>query len=265
MGKKILLTGASSGIGRAIGHYLTEKGHHIIGTSRTPKPDNQPFEVLQLDVTSAASVQQACDAAVERFGKIDVLINNAGFGISGAVEDTPEEEAWNQLDTNYFGTVRMTTTLLPHFRANRDGLIINMSSLGGLLGLPFQAHYSASKFALEGFTEALRMEVAPFNIRVCNINPGDFKTGFTANRRIVAGQQNHYTAKFNQFLAMYERDENAGSDPIQIAKLVESLLYRPNVRIRYTAGKPQQTMAVALKRLLGEALFEKMLRSMWKV
>jgi short-subunit dehydrogenase len=156
MNKKILITGASSGIGKVVGEYLTKKGHSVIGTSRDPDRQQVEFEMIKLDVTDDASIDNAFQILFDRFDKIDVLINNAGFGICGPIESTSIKEAKDQFETNYFGVVRVTNKLLPHFRINKSGLIINISSLGGLIGMPFQGHYSASKFALEGYTEALR-------------------------------------------------------------------------------------------------------------
>lgn len=263
--KNILISGASSGIGKMVGEFLTDRGHNVIGTSRNPDPNYKKFEMIALDVTDDESVDGACKIAVKKLGRVDVLINNAGFGISGPVENTSIEEVKSQFDTNYFGVVRMTTKLLPHFKSNREGLIINISSLGGLIGMPYQTHYSASKFALEGFIEALRMELKPLNIRACNINPADFKTNFASNRKLVSEVSNEYKQKFNQFLKMYEKDERDGADPILIAKLIDKLIQQDAVRVRYVIGKQSQTMGFAMKRLLGSSLFEKMMNKMWSV
>ncbi|MBA3898727.1 MAG: SDR family oxidoreductase [Bacteroidetes bacterium] len=263
--KNILISGASSGIGKMVGEFLTDKGHNVIGTSRNPDLKYKKFEMIALDVTDDESVNNTCKMALDKLGRVDVLINNAGFGISGPVENSSIEEVKSQFNTNYFGVVRMTTKLLPHFRSNRDGLIINISSLGGLIGLPYQGHYSASKFALEGFIESLRMELKPFNIRACNINPADFNTEFSKNRILVSEVSNEYKQKYNQFLKMYEKDERDGADPILIAKLIDKLIHQDSVRVRYVIGKHSQTMGFTLKRLLGSSLFEKMMNKIWKV
>lgn len=264
MNKTILITGASSGIGKVVGEYLTKNGHNVIGTSRYP--DKQPlgFEMIKLDVTDDASIDNAFQILHNRFDKIDVLINNAGFGICGPAESTSIKEAKDQFETNYFGVVRVTNKLLPHFRMNKSGLIINISSLGGLIGMPFQAHYSASKFALEGFTEALRLELLPHKVNVCNINPGDFKTSFSKNRRSIQILEEDYKDKFNQFMKMYKYEEDIGSDPIIIAKLIHNLTQKKNISTRYIAGKKSQTIGYLMKRLLGSRLFENILTVMWK-
>ncbi len=264
MNKTILITGASSGIGKAVGDYLTKKGHKVVGTSRDPDRQSVEFEMIKLDVTNDDSVDNAFQKLFDRFEKIDALINNAGYGICGPTESTSIKEAKEQFETNYFGVVRVTNKLLPHFRTNKSGLIINISSLGGLIGMPFQGHYSASKFALEGYTEALRLELLPFKVNVCNINPADFKTSFSANRRFTQEMEKAYKDKFNQFKEMYENEEENGSDPIMIAKLIHDLTQKTKTKVRYIVGKKSQTMGYTMKRLLGSRLFESMMAAMWK-
>ena len=265
MKKNILITGASSGIGLVTARYLGEKGHRIIGTCRNPPEQPLGVSLLKMDVTDDLSVKKACEEAIGIFGKIDVLINNAGYGIYGSVEEMPMEKNIKQLNTNYLGTVRVTRELLPHFRHNGGGTILNVSSIGGLIGLPFQSQYSASKFALEGFTEALRFEVHPFGIRVCNINPGDFHTGFTKNRQVFQPENSVYRKAFEQFLKMYEHDENHGCNPILVAKLVEKIVCSDReTAIRHIVGKPEQTLSLLLKRVVGDRLFEKILARFWK-
>ena len=266
MRKNIFITGASSGIGKTIAEYLSENGCNVIGTSRKSVSSNSKFDLIYLDVTDEASVHAAYQYAVEKLSSIDVLINNAGFGLYGALEDTSITEAKAQMETNYFGVVSMVNAFLSHFRKNKNGLIINISSMGGLIGLPFQGHYSASKFALEGYTEALRMELKPFNISVCNINPGDFNTTFTSNRKLTEALSGEYKEKFNQFLETYSKDEGNGSDPIIIAKLIHRLIRtEKNVDIRYVIGKKSQTSGLFLKRIVGERIFEKILMKIWNI
>lgn len=266
MGKNIFITGASSGIGRTIAEYLAENGHNVIGTSRKSGLKISKFELIQLDVTDEQSVHTAVQTAIEKLSTIDVLINCAGYGLYGSLEDTSIVEAKHQMETNYFGVVRMVSAFLPHFRDNKKGLIINISSMGGLIGMPFQGHYSASKFALEGYTEALRMELKPFNIAVCNINPGDFNTAFTSNRKLTQSLTPEYKEKFNQFLKIYSTEEENGSDPLLIAKLVHRLISTvKNVSVRYVIGKKSQTLGLFMKRVVGERLFEKVMMKIWKV
>ena len=254
--KTVFITGASSGIGKIVAEYLHQKGYTVYGASRNPKVSgNTPtFTLLALDVTSDASVAQLMETFESKGIKIDVLINNAGYGLAGPLENFTIDEAKAQFETNFFGVARMVNAFLPVMRKQGGGLIINVGSMAGLIGLPFQGHYSASKYALEGYLAALRMEVLPFNIKVFNINPGDFSTGFTANRRIISTVDPVYQKKFDQLLKMYEHDENNGAHPVMIARKVEKLLRKKgSYNMRYVIGKFDQVIGVPLKRQIGRA------------
>lgn len=179
------ITGASSGFGRAFTEYALSRGHRVVATARRAEAlaDLQAAHpervlVLRLDVTRAEDIEAAVAAAVSRFGCIDVLMNNAGYGIVGAVEETPETELRSQMETNFFGAVAMIRAVMPTMRAQRSGAIVNISSLGGQLSFAGFSAYSASKFALEGLSEALAQEVAPFGIKVLIAEPGAFRTSF---------------------------------------------------------------------------------------
>lgn len=265
MKKNIFITGASSGIGKSIAEYLTSKGHTVIGTSRKKNLPSSTFQLISLDVSDQNSVDLAFKYATEKLSTIDVLINCAGYGIFGALEDTSIEEAKAQFETNYFGTVRVTNCFLPHFRENKKGLIINIGSMAGLIGMPFQGHYSASKFALEGYVEALRMELRPFNVSACNIDPGDFRTDFTSNRKQSKLISHEYKDQFNRLLKTYAKDEDNGADPISIATLVSRLIKKDSVSIRYVVGKRSQTIGIFIKRLMGSNIFEKIMLKIWNV
>jgi NAD(P)-dependent dehydrogenase (short-subunit alcohol dehydrogenase family) len=182
------ITGASSGFGMAFAGYALDRGYNVVATARSVgKLDalaaRAPDRVLvhTLDVTAPGDAEQAIAAAVRRFGRIDVLINNAGYGIVGAVEETPQAEFRAQMETNFFGAVSVVQAALPHLRQQGGGAIVNMSSLGGQLSLPGAGAYCASKFALEGMSEALAQEVAPFGIKVLIVEPGAFRTNFAAD------------------------------------------------------------------------------------
>jgi NAD(P)-dependent dehydrogenase (short-subunit alcohol dehydrogenase family) len=179
------ITGASSGFGAAFARVALERGANIVATARSAAPlaelaASAPGRVLALafDVTESGAADRAVSAALARFGRIDVLVNSAGYGIVGAVEETPEAELRAQMETNFFGAVALTRAVLPHMRARRSGAIVNLSSLGGQLSFAGFSAYSASKFALEGFSEALAQEVAPFGIKVLIVEPGAFRTRF---------------------------------------------------------------------------------------
>ncbi len=253
----VLVTGASSGIGACCAAYLAERGYRVYGASRTATapPGVTP---LSMNVTDDASVSQAVATILDREGRIDVLINSAGFGIAGAVEDTNMEEAASQFGVNFFGTVRVCRAVLPVMRTQGAGYIVNIGSIGGLIAIPFQGFYSASKFALEGLSESLRIEVRPFGIHVVLIEPGDHHTGFTQNRRSTAAAtgESAYHSRFERAISRMASDEQIGRKPDAIAQLVQRVIDNPRPRLRYTAGPASQRAAVWLKRLLPNRIVE---------
>lgn len=263
--KVILITGASSGIGKAAAQFLAKKGHNVYGTSRYPgsyeKPSN--YTILPMDVTDGESIESAISLIIKKESKIDVLINNAGFGIAGAMEHTSIDKAKEQFETNFFGTVHLIKSVLPKMRKQDFGLIINISSIGGLIGLPFQSMYSASKFAIEGLTESLYKELFSSNIKVVLVEPGDFKTGFTEKREIP--RLSDQPKAFKDALQVIENDENSGQNPIKIGKLLNKIINKPNPRLRYTVGAFDQKLAVMLKRLLPNRLFDSIIMKHYKV
>jgi NAD(P)-dependent dehydrogenase (short-subunit alcohol dehydrogenase family) len=264
-----LVTGASSGIGRACAVHLARQGHRVFGTTRRP-PDAvaadlhgslenpEPLDVLAMDVDAEASVVHALEHVVERTGRLDVVVNCAGFGIGGAIEDMSDQDAWDILQTNLMGSLRVCRAALPSMRAQGSGMLINISSIGGRMGLPFQGLYSATKYAIEGLTEALRMEVRPFGIRATLIEPGDFCTGFTDNRRVVTGTASDdvYRSAREHALSVVERDERGGGTPDIVARLVERIASKRSPRVRYVVGPVAERLAATLKRVLPSKWFE---------
>lgn len=262
-GKVVLVTGASSGIGKAIAHALASRGCRVYGTSRAVKPGvyNEIFSpgdkndgfirMIQLDVCSEESVKMAVSLVLKEEGTIDILINNAGFGIAGSVEDTTIEEAHNQFDTNFFGVLRMCRNVIPIMRENKNGLIINISSVAGLISIPFQSMYSSSKYAVEALTEAMRIEVKPFGINVSMVEPGDTKTGFTEKRvyAVGANKDSAYNMKFEKSINSMEKSELNGPGPDKIVQAVIKIINMKNPPIRITAGFSYK-LIVFLKRIL---------------
>lgn len=264
--KNILITGTSSGFGKAMAEHLSAQGFQVVGTSRNPNKITSTFPTIQLDVNDEDSVKRAVTEFITLRGNIDVLVNNAGYGLSGAIEDTTIEEAKAQFETNFFGVVRMTQAVLPLMRQQQNGMIINIASIGSFIGLPFQGFYTASKFALEGFVEALRLEVRPYNIKVMNINPGDHKTSCTENRVIVKNATEVYQAQFAKTLSIYEHDEINGADPMKVALLVEKLIRKKKGhKVHYLVGDFMQVFGAYLKRFMGSRLFEKLMRDIYKL
>jgi NAD(P)-dependent dehydrogenase (short-subunit alcohol dehydrogenase family) len=258
-GKTILITGASSGIGKACADYLQQAGHSVYRASRSLQTgDGAASTNVRMDVDDNASVAQAVGQIIDKEGRIDVVVNCAGFGIAGSVEDTSVEEAKAQFETNFFGVLRVCHAVLPIMRQQGSGLIINISSIAGLISVPFQGFYSASKFALEGMTEALRLEVSPFGIRVVLVEPGDFQTGFSASRRKVASSENSsaYRNSLAKALSVSEKDESKGHQPIAIARLIERIIRNPSPKLRYSIGPVFERLSPTLKNILPYRLTE---------
>ncbi len=202
----IIITGASSGFGKATAEMLSAKGHIVYGLCRREMQDSD-IRYRQCDVRNREQIATVVAEIVKEQGRVDVLINNAGMGIGGALELATEEEIDLQMGTNFMGCVNMCQAVLPYMRKAHKGKIINLSSIGGVMGLPYQGFYSASKFAIEGFTEALAAEVTGFGIRVCMVEPGDFATGFTGSRKNSQATMNDpdYGPIFKRSLAIIEK------------------------------------------------------------
>jgi NAD(P)-dependent dehydrogenase (short-subunit alcohol dehydrogenase family) len=261
MPKVIFISGISSGFGRKTAELLAAKGHIVYGTVRRETETMPNINVLKMDLTDHLSIRHAVGSVLKKEGRIDILINNAGMHTGGAIETTPIENIRLQMDTNVMGMIYMLREVLPAMRKQRDGTIINFSSIGGLMGLPFQGFYSASKFAIEGISEALRMELKPFNIKVVVINPGDFHTNNTANRRnfLTRISNDPYADQFKKTLAIIEKDENGGWPPEVLAEKLVNIIEAKNPCKRYVIAKAEQKLAVVLKNILPAAWFMKIL------
>jgi NAD(P)-dependent dehydrogenase (short-subunit alcohol dehydrogenase family) len=262
----VLVTGVSSGIGLACATHLAGRGFRVYGTSRRPAArgaDPGNVTILAADVTDDRSVKDAVATVLDREGRLDIVVNNAGMGIAGPVENTSIEQAKGQFEVNFFGALRVCRAVLPVMRKQRSGYIINIGSIGGLLAIPYQSMYSASKFALEGLSEALRMEVRPFGIRVVIIEPGDHKTALTENRQFteISGAAKAYSPSFEAALVKTAHDEQSGPPPEQIARLLYRIVNRRHPRMRYIIGPAPQRGAVWLKRLLPYSVLEYSLRA----
>jgi len=268
MRKVILITGISSGFGKQTSRMLAEKGHAVYGTVRKTGETDGAVNVLMMDLADIDSIKRTVRDVVEKEGRIDVLINNGGMHTGGAIETTPAEYARLQMETSFMGMVNLTREALPVMRRAGGGTIINISSIGGLMGLPFQAYYSAAKFAVEGFSEALRMETGMFNIKVVVINPGDFKTNNSANRRgylAPSVPDDPYHEQFEKTLAVIENDEAGGGDPTVLASRLVSIVECRNPRNRYVIASADQKLAVWLKKILPGKIFASILASHYRI
>jgi short-subunit dehydrogenase len=263
MPKIIFITGVSSGFGKSMSEYLSKKGYSVYGTVRMIEEGSREYNVLKADVTDKESVDNAVEAVLNNEGRIDVLINNAGMGISGPVEFSSDENIKLQMDTNFMGTVNVIQSVLPVMRKQGAGTIINFSSIGGIMGLPYQGFYSASKFAVEGLSEALRMELKPFNIKVVVVRPGDFSTGFTSKRKIETGLNANgtYESQLRKTMEIIENDERGGMNPDYLASKIYRIIQCRNPQSHYTIASLEQKFAIVLKRLLPTSWFSAILSS----
>ena len=266
MNKVILITGASSGFGKAIAERLAAKGNIVYGTSRKEKEDKN-IRFLVVDVRDRQTIDNAVNHIVKESGRIDVVVNNAGMGIGGSLELATNEEIELQMGTNFRGCVNVCQSVLPIMREQGGGQIINLSSIGGVMGLPYQGFYSASKFAIEGFTEALAAEVRGFGIKVSMVEPGDFATNFTARRvnSEATSQNASYSQSFARSLSIIEKEENGGLKPEILAKKIEKIINTRHPRLRYVVANLEQKLSVLLKRIIPGNWMVSILRNYYKV
>ena len=254
--RSVLITGASAGIGRACAETLQAAGWAVTGASRRGTVPAR-CTGLVMDVDDDESVRAGVAGVLERRGRIDALVAAAGWGLAGAVEQCPVAEAQAQLETNFWGCVRVVQQVLPAMRARGGGRIVLLSSIGGLIAIPYQAFYTASKFALEGYGEALAYEVAPFGVQVTLVEPGNIKTDFTASRRTPASAAGPpYGPAFAKALGVMERDEANGAPAAEVAVVVRRVLEATRPPRRVSAGKPIERMGLVAKRLLPFRVFQ---------
>ncbi|GAA0548548.1 SDR family oxidoreductase [Chitinophaga japonensis] len=257
----ILITGASAGLGASIGNYLHGKGYTVYGTSRHIQPGALPFHTLQMDVNNNAGVQEAIAAVIEKEGRIDVLVNNAGLSIAGVTEHLSQEDVQQVFDTNVLGVLRTCQAVLPHMRRQGRGLIINVSSIGSETGLPYRGIYSASKAAVDRFTEALRLEVGAWGIQACCLQPGAVHTGINAHRlRSSLPEDSPYRDRFESGYAAIDASIDHGADPGIFGPVIEKIIQARRVKRYYRVGKPIEKLSVILKKYLPERMFENLLR-----
>ncbi|MBE5780944.1 MAG: SDR family oxidoreductase [Clostridiales bacterium] len=252
MKKVMIITGGSSGIGLAAARLFYEKGYTVYDFSRSGKDDGG-IHHIDVDVCDESAVRSAVSRVMEQSGQIDLLINNAGYGISGPVEGTHTEDAKGLFEVNFFGNLNCTKAVLPHMRKRGKGRIINISSVAAELSIPFQSFYSASKSAVSALTLALRSEVKPFGITVCAAMPGDVKTGFTVNRQKDDDTSGAYTERLCRSIGTMERDEQTGMAPEYIAKRLYAISQKKRVRPLYTLG-PKYRLFTFMAKVLPKSL-----------
>ncbi len=266
-----LITGSNSGIGLATSLYLARRGYTVWATMRNLEKANElrkiieserlPIEIAQLDVRDDDSVKEAVTQIVQKSGRIDVLVNNAGYGLRGAIEEVSLDEWKAQFETNFYGVIRVTQAVLPQMRAQRSGAIVNISSVLGRMAIPFSGPYVASKFALEGLTETLRYELAPWNIKVVLIEPGFIATNFQQNAQLAQAAQNENSpyALFKQASARrIQRNIYRAAPPERVAETIYRAITHPRPKLRYAVGRDAR-LVLPLRKLLPEGLFERIL------
>lgn len=267
MSKVVLVTGASSGIGKSIAAFLSEKDMKVYGTSRKPQNNqNVPFTFVALDVLDTTSITAAISFIIEEEGKLDVLVNNAGMGITGPIEDTPTDEMRKVFDTNLFGAIDVMKAVLPQMRKQQSGTIINVTSIAGYMGLPFRGMYSATKGALELVTESIRMEVKNFGIHITNVAPGDFATNIAAGRyHTPVFEDSAYKKVYAENLALMDAHVDTGMNPIEMAKAVYRIINTKNPKVHYKVGGFMEKFSIVLKRILPDKMYEKLLMNHYKL
>jgi short-subunit dehydrogenase len=239
MKQTILITGASSGFGLLIANKLHESGYTVIGTSREPEKyrSKLPFKLLPLDIADDHSIESFGKELFKHINQLDVLINNAGFYLSGLAEETTVEQGKKQLETNFWGTVKLTNELLPYFRKQRFGKIITVGSIVGLISLPGGAYYAASKHALEGYFKALRFELNEFNIKVCMVEPMGFKTNIVSNSIVGENKIGDYDG-YRKKLESYTKDLFANApEPVPVIDTVVKLVRDKDPKFNHPVGK----------------------------
>jgi short-subunit dehydrogenase len=267
MKKVVLITGGSSGIGKSVGELLTQNGFKVYGTSRNPdKIKNHPFHLIALDVNNKESILNAVDKIITAEGNIDILINNAGMGITGPIEETPTDEMRNVFETNFFGPIEVMKAVLPQMRKQHSGLIINVTSIAGYMGLPFRGIYSATKGALEIVTEAIRMEVKGFGIKVTNVAPGDFATNIASGRyHTPVFESSPYKENYQKNLNLMDSHVDSGNNPIEMAEAIFNIINARKPKIHYKVGDFLQKFSILLKRILPDKVYEKLLMNHYKL
>ena len=267
MSKVVLITGGSSGIGKSIGEFLHQKGFVVYGTSRNPERVlNSVFPLIALDVRNKVSIQAAVAHVIKNAGRLDVVINNAGVGITGPLEEIPTAEIKNNFETNFFGPIEVMKAVLPQMRLQRSGLIINITSIAGYMGLPYRSVYSASKGALELITESIRMEVKSFGIHLTNVAPGDFATNIASGRfHAPLLNDSAYKIPYGNTLKMMDEQVDSGSNPSEMAVVIYKIIQKKAPKAHYKVGLLMQKFYIVFKRVLPDNVYEKLLMNHYKL
>jgi short-subunit dehydrogenase len=267
MSKIVLITGASSGIGKSTAAFLASKNYTVYGTGRNPKSiTDASYTLLPLDVTKTGSIEKVIHHIIAKEGRIDVLVNNAGTGITGPIEDTPTDEMRKVFETNFFGAIEMMKAVLPQMRKQQSGTIINVTSIAGYMGLPYRGIYSATKGALDLVSEATRMEVKEFGINITTIAPGDVATNIAAGRYHTPVFENSaYKEKYQVNLDLMDSHVDSGMNPIKMAEQIYHIMNSKQPNVHYKVGAFMEKFSIVLKKILPSKRCEKLLMNHYKL
>jgi NAD(P)-dependent dehydrogenase (short-subunit alcohol dehydrogenase family) len=270
MSKVVLITGASSGMGKLTASYLAQNGYTVYAGTREQNPTSTDKNItnVYLDVTKTDSIKSAVSLVIEKEGKIDVLVNNAGYGLLSTIEDGTDEEIFNQFNVNVFGLIKTIREVLPYMREKKSGVIINISSFLGKMGLPLLAHYNASKYAVEGIVDSLRFETLPFNIRVHSIQSGLFRTNFVkkglvANKKTMS-EDSPYKELVSHFVPIVAKAINEGANPQPIAETIKNIIENKDADIFIPVGKEAETF-IPMRKSMNDKEFEKRVKEVFGI
>jgi NAD(P)-dependent dehydrogenase (short-subunit alcohol dehydrogenase family) len=270
MGKTILITGASSGIGKATAIHFQQHGWNVIATMRSPEKESElsaleNIQLEKLDVLDLASIDQAIENGVSRFGKIDALLNNAGYGAYGPLESFPRENIIKQFNTNVIGLMDVTKAIIPHFRANKDGVIVNISSIGGQMTFALGSLYHGTKFAVEGISESLHYEMKDVGVKVKIVEPGMIATDFGGRSfDFQAGDIADYQPIINALMKQWQNPENTVSPPSLVAEVIYNAVTDGTDQLRYRAGADANALLDTRKKMTDDEFFSMMNNQMGK-
>ncbi len=263
----VFITGASSGIGEATAKLLANKGYQVFGTSRNPNASNKlPWKMIALNLNQPESITKAVNEVIEKAGRIDILINNAGLGITGPAEETPLNEVEKVFQANVFGACQLMNEVLPYMREHKFGKIINITSIAGYMGLPYRGFYSASKAALIQVSEAYRMEASQFGIDICCLAPGDIATDIASRRyHSPALKKSPYFTKYQASLDLMNQHVDHGMPAENVALKIEKIINERHPKVHYLVGAFLEKFSIYLKRFLPQKTYENLLKKHYKL
>jgi NADP-dependent 3-hydroxy acid dehydrogenase YdfG len=270
MNKTILITGTSSGIGKATAIYFQQKGWNVIATMRSPEKDTELKELEnvfleKLDVLDLESINQAIQNGIEKFGKIDALVNNAGYGAYGPLESFPRENIIKQFNTNVIGLMDVTKAIIPHFRANKDGVIVNISSIGGQMTFALGSLYHGTKFAVEGISESLHYEMKEIGVKVKIVEPGMIATDFGGRSfDFQAGEIADYQPIIGALMKQWQNPDNSSSAASLVADVIYTAVSDDSEQLRYRAGDDANFLLDTRKKMTDDEFFSMMNNQMGK-